>query len=90
MDDAGVGIASDAEAAWALAQQIGLPVVAKPKDGNQGKGVTVNIDSRESLLAAFTAAFAALVWISILGLLLYGLVAMLSRLLAPWAEDKAA
>ncbi len=36
------------------------------------------------------AAFAALVWISILGLLLYGIVAGLSRLLAPWAEDKPA
>lgn len=35
------------------------------------------------------AAFAALVWISVLGLLLYGLVALLSRLLAPWAEDAA-
>lgn len=35
------------------------------------------------------AAFAALVWISLLGLLLYGLVAGLSRLLAPWAEDRA-
>jgi NitT/TauT family transport system permease protein len=35
------------------------------------------------------AAFAALVWISLLGLLLYGAVAGLSRLLAPWAEDKA-
>ena len=31
------------------------------------------------------AAFAALVWISILGLLLFALVAGLSRLLAPWA-----
>ncbi|VTU37140.1 Putative aliphatic sulfonates transport permease protein SsuC [Variovorax sp. PBL-H6] len=36
------------------------------------------------------AAFAALVWISVLGLLLYGLVAGLSLLLAPWAEDKPA
>ncbi|CAN5616970.1 ABC transporter permease [soil metagenome] len=36
------------------------------------------------------AAFAALVWISVLGLLLYGLVALLSRLLAPWADDGAA
>jgi cyanophycin synthetase len=50
------GIARDAEAAWALAQQVGLPVVAKPKDGNQGKGVTVNIDSHESLIAAFATA----------------------------------
>ncbi|MFT3820591.1 MAG: ABC transporter permease [Rubrivivax sp.] len=32
------------------------------------------------------AAFAALVWISILGLLLFALVAGLSRLLAPWAS----
>ncbi|MEO6363532.1 MAG: ABC transporter permease [Caldimonas sp.] len=32
-------------------------------------------------------AFAALVWISVLGLLLFGFVAMLSRLLVPWAKD---
>jgi len=32
-------------------------------------------------------AFAALVWISILGLALFALVAALSRLLAPWAGD---
>jgi NitT/TauT family transport system permease protein len=31
-------------------------------------------------------AFAALVWISILGLLLFGAVSVLSRILAPWAE----
>jgi NitT/TauT family transport system permease protein len=32
-------------------------------------------------------AFAALAWISILGLLLFGAVSGLSRLLAPWAEN---
>ena len=32
-------------------------------------------------------AFAALAWISILGLLLFGAVSWLSRLLAPWAEN---
>lgn len=32
-------------------------------------------------------AFAALVWTSILGLLLFGFVALLSRLLIPWAEE---
>ncbi|MBU1357324.1 MAG: ABC transporter permease [Gammaproteobacteria bacterium] len=32
-------------------------------------------------------AFAALVWISILGLVLFGAVAGLSRILAPWAGD---
>jgi NitT/TauT family transport system permease protein len=31
-------------------------------------------------------AFAALVWISILGLLLFGAVSVVSRYLAPWAE----
>lgn len=33
-------------------------------------------------------AFGALVWISVLGLLLYGAVAVLSRLIAPWAENQ--
>lgn len=32
-------------------------------------------------------AFAALVWISILGLALFGIVSVLSRLLVPWASD---
>ncbi|HEX7439099.1 MAG TPA: ABC transporter permease [Caldimonas sp.] len=32
-------------------------------------------------------AFAALVWISVLGLLLFGFVAALSRLLVPWAGE---
>jgi NitT/TauT family transport system permease protein len=31
-------------------------------------------------------AFAALAWISILGLLLFGAVGLMSRVLAPWAE----
>jgi NitT/TauT family transport system permease protein len=31
-------------------------------------------------------AFAALAWISILGLMLFAAVGALSRLLAPWAE----
>ena len=30
------------------AQEIGLPVVVKPQDGNQGKGVTVNVTTREA------------------------------------------
>ena len=44
---------SDADDAWAAAQEIGLPVVVKPQDGNQGKGVTVNITTREQLDAAY-------------------------------------
>ncbi len=46
----------DAETGWRVAESIGLPVVVKPRDGNQGKGVTVNITSREQFLRAFAAA----------------------------------
>ena len=42
--------------AWKAAQEIGLPVVVKPKDGNQGKGVTVNIMTKAHLEAAFRTA----------------------------------
>jgi cyanophycin synthetase len=42
--------------AWAVAQEIGLPVVVKPQDGNQGKGVTVNVVTREHLAIAYRAA----------------------------------
>ena len=48
--------ALDVDDAWEIAQEIGLPVVVKPKDGNQGKGVTVNITTREQLVAAYSAA----------------------------------
>jgi cyanophycin synthetase len=44
------------EEAWAVAQEIGLPVVVKPRDGNQGKGVSVNIVDREHLDIAYRAA----------------------------------
>ncbi|GAA5180535.1 cyanophycin synthetase [Niveibacterium umoris] len=46
----------DIEDAWVAAQEIGLPVVVKPQDGNQGKGVTVNITSREQLEMAYKVA----------------------------------
>jgi len=35
-------------------------------------------------------AFAALVWISVIGLVLYGAVDLAARRLAPWAETGAA
>ncbi len=47
---------SSADEAWAVAQEIGLPVVLKPLDGNQGKGVTVNIVERPHLDIAYRAA----------------------------------
>ena len=46
----------DVDDAWAVAQEIGLPVVVKPQDGNQGKGVAVNVKTREELAAAYTIA----------------------------------
>ena len=46
----------DVDDAWAAALEIGLPVVVKPQDGNQGKGVTVNIVTRDHLEIAFNAA----------------------------------
>ncbi|MBA4031480.1 MAG: cyanophycin synthetase [Planctomyces sp.] len=47
---------TDAEDAWAAALEIGLPVVIKPKDGNQGRGVAVNLSTHEQVLSAFAAA----------------------------------
>ncbi len=47
---------SDVEDAWTAACEIGLPVVVKPNDGNQGKGVTVNITTREQLIQAYGVA----------------------------------
>ncbi len=47
---------SDVDDAWAAAQEIGMPVVVKPQDGNQGKGVSVNVLSRDQLANAYQAA----------------------------------
>ncbi|MGD0837205.1 MAG: cyanophycin synthetase, partial [Polyangia bacterium] len=47
-----------AEEAWAAAQEIGVPVVLKPRAGNQGRGVSVRLTTREAVVAAFAAAVA--------------------------------
>ena len=44
------------EEGWQAALDIGLPVVTKPFDGNQGKGVTVNIVSRDHFEIVFAVA----------------------------------
>lgn len=44
------------EEAWQVALEVGLPVVVKPQDGNQGKGVTVNITDRAQLEEAYRNA----------------------------------
>jgi cyanophycin synthetase len=47
----------DVEDGWrAATEEIGLPVVVKPLDGNQGKGVTVNVTTREHFELAFKSA----------------------------------
>ena len=61
LDAAGVPVPNgrpvkDAEDAWAAAREIGGPVVVKPRDGNQGKGVAVNIETHEQILAGYAAA----------------------------------
>jgi cyanophycin synthetase len=47
---------TSAEDAWAAAQEIGLPVVIKPRDGNQGKGISVNISTKEAVMTAYNTA----------------------------------
>jgi len=47
---------SDADDAWAAAQEIGTPVVVKPQFGNHGRGVTTNLTTRQQVLTAYAAA----------------------------------
>ena len=47
---------TSAEDAWSAAQEIGLPVVIKPRDGNQGKGISVNISTQEGVMTAYNTA----------------------------------
>jgi cyanophycin synthetase len=47
---------TDAEDAWSAAREVGLPVVVKPQHGNHGRGVTVHLSTRESVLLAYEAA----------------------------------
>lgn len=42
--------------AWEAAEEIGVPVVVKPHDGNHGRGVFTNLMSREEVEAAYPAA----------------------------------
>ncbi|RXZ38863.1 cyanophycin synthetase [Oxalobacteraceae bacterium CAVE-383] len=49
-------VVSSAEDAWEAAQEIASPVVIKPRDGNQGKGVAVNISTREQIFEAYEVA----------------------------------
>ncbi len=47
---------ADAEDAWSAAQEIGPPVVVKPRDANHGRGVATGLTTREQVLAAYENA----------------------------------
>jgi cyanophycin synthetase len=49
-------IVADAQEAWTVAQEIGLPVAVKPRDANQGRGVFLALETREQVELAFSAA----------------------------------
>ncbi len=42
--------------AWAAAEEIGVPVVVKPRDGNHGRGVYTALMTQEQVESAFTHA----------------------------------
>ena len=46
----------DEDDAWVAAQEVGLPVVVKPQDGNQGKGISVNLTNEEQVRKAYRVA----------------------------------
>ncbi len=50
------GIAESEEAAVVVAEQLGYPVVVKPFDANQGRGVTANIGDENQLRMAYQLA----------------------------------
>ncbi len=49
-------IVATAQEAWDAAEDIGLPVVVKPSDGNHGRGVSLDLKTRAEVQAAFEVA----------------------------------
>lgn len=49
-------IVSGPDDAWEAAQDIGLPVVVKPSDANHGRGVSMDLNTREEIEAAYRLA----------------------------------
>ena len=47
---------ASADDAWAAAEEIGVPVVVKPLDGNHGRGVFINLSQRDDIAAAYDVA----------------------------------
>lgn len=49
-------IVTSPDDAWYAAQDIGLPVVVKPSDANHGRGVSLDLNTREEIEAAYRVA----------------------------------
>ncbi|HEV7928894.1 MAG TPA: cyanophycin synthetase, partial [Nitrosospira sp.] len=49
-------VATSPEDAWEAAEEIGLPVVIKPCDGNHGRGVFIELSKREEVESAYHVA----------------------------------
>ncbi|TFW19797.1 cyanophycin synthetase [Duganella callida] len=49
-------LVTNAAEAWEAAQDIGLPVVLKPYDGNHGRGVSLNLSNEADIAAAYALA----------------------------------
>lgn len=49
-------VVETADEAWDAAEDIGLPVVVKPTDANHGRGVSLNLNTRDEIEAAFRLA----------------------------------
>ena len=50
-------VVNSPEEAWEAAEDIGLPVVVKPSDGNHGRGVTLDLRKKEDIEAAYHVAY---------------------------------
>lgn len=49
-------VVPDAETAWAVAQELGVPVVVKPEDGNRGRGVFIHLHTESEVKMAYEQA----------------------------------
>ena len=45
-----------AEDAWDAAREVGLPVAVKPRDANHGRGISLDLTTREQVLIAYQSA----------------------------------
>ena len=49
-------VVNSAQEAWEAAEDLGLPVVLKPHDGNHGRGVSLDLNNQHDIEAAFLLA----------------------------------